>query len=157
MLHGDITLSMETGDLISTHILSLEDKTDIELPVKDVKYLSELELYFFDKRYVADNKGNEYKVKGYNTKKDHFVCNKMNPYVNRDKYIEFVLIDKYGKKKHIQGQRIVAGLYIPKPVGSDYVNHKDGDRQNNHIDNLEWVTHSENIIHSYHVLGSKRR
>lgn len=35
------------------------------------------------------------------------------------------------------------------------VNHKDGNRFNNHVENLEWVTASENELHSYKVLGKQ--
>ena len=33
------------------------------------------------------------------------------------------------------------------------VNHRDGNKRNNHISNLEWVTRQENELHSYRVLG----
>ncbi len=34
------------------------------------------------------------------------------------------------------------------------MNHKDGNKHNNHIDNLEWMTASENGLHAYRVLGN---
>ena len=45
--------------------------------------------------------------------------------------------------------RIVALSFLPKQEGKDIVNHKDSDRLNNCVDNLEWVTQKENVYHSY--------
>ncbi len=51
--------------------------------------------------------------------------------------------------------RVIALTFIPNPEGLEVVNHKDGNRHNNHVDNLEWCTSSDNAIHSVHVLGNK--
>lgn len=45
--------------------------------------------------------------------------------------------------------RLVALHFIPNPQGKPQTNHKDGNKQNNHIDNLEWVTPSENQLHAF--------
>lgn len=117
----------------------------------NIKFLSELSDYEFDDRYVADTNGNVYIYnKNINNYKNY---KRMNPFITRDGYAEFVLMDKNGKKKHIQGQRIVAGLFIPLVKGKNFVNHKDGNRSNNKVSNLEWVDRSENLLHSYHKLG----
>lgn len=117
----------------------------------NIKSLSELADYEFDDRYVADINGNVYIYnKHINNYKNY---KRMNPFITRDGYAEFVLMDKNGKKKHIQGQRIVAGLFIPLIKGKNFVNHKDGNRSNNKVTNLEWVDRSENLLHSYHKLG----
>lgn len=43
---------------------------------------------------------------------------------------------------------LVANHFIPKPEGKMWVNHKNGDKQNNHIANLEWMTPGENNSHA---------
>lgn len=51
--------------------------------------------------------------------------------------------------------KLVAETFIENPLNLPEVNHIDGNKQNNHKPNLEWCTHSENILHSRRVLGKK--
>ena len=45
--------------------------------------------------------------------------------------------------------RLLAECFIPNPLGLSDVDHIDGNRANNKLDNLRWVTHGDNIKHSF--------
>lgn len=67
----------------------------------------------------------------------------------------YVCIRDNGKNKSIRLHRLVAKAFIPNPKNKPCINHIDGNKTNNNIDNLEWCTHSENEIHKNRVLGKK--
>jgi NUMOD4 motif-containing protein/HNH endonuclease len=52
-------------------------------------------------------------------------------------------------KKHYFLHKMIAEAFIPNPYNKKHVNHKDGNKLNNQISNLEWVTFKENIIHAF--------
>lgn len=60
-----------------------------------------------------------------------------------------VHIYKNGKQYQPFVHRIVAETFLPMVVGKPEVNHKDGVKTNNNVDNLEWCSRKENINHSY--------
>lgn len=127
----------------------------MNIELKGLKNLSKLKNYKFDDRYVCNNAGKVYLIK--KVKNGIAECEPMKPFKTKDGYIEYVLTTKATTKKHIQAQRIVASLFLKTPTdkSKNEVNHKDGNRSNNRHANLQWMTHQENIEHSFKVLGKK--
>ena len=56
---------------------------------------------------------------------------------------------KDGKEKTWLVHRLVALAFIPMIESKNYINHKDGNRLNNHVYNLEWCNHTENNNHAF--------
>lgn len=71
-----------------------------------------------------------------------------------------VILSKDGVKKTCQVHRLVAEAFLERPSGKTEVNHINGNKHNNKVENLEWVTAKENQGHSTYVLknhlGSKQ-
>jgi len=70
-----------------------------------------------------------------------------------NKYQAYVTINLQRKRFYIH--RLVALAFIPNPNNLPQVNHIDGNKANNAVYNLEWVTRSENGLHAYKVLHIK--
>lgn len=105
----------------------------------------------YDGKYQVSNLGN---VKSYkNLKKE--LC--------KNGYLRVTLY-KEGKAKRFLVHRLVANTFLENKSNKPQVNHIDGNKTNNQINNLEWVTSSENNKHahkiglnkgSYGMLGKK--
>lgn len=71
-------------------------------------------------------------------------------YIERNGYVRVKFENKcLGGIVRTTVHRLVAEAFIPNPNNLPEVNHIDSNRSNNHVSNLEWVTHSENMRHSY--------
>lgn len=73
-----------------------------------------------------------------------------------DGYQRIVLM-KDAVKKRYMCHRLVALTFIPNPNNLPQVNHIDGVRNNNCVENLEWCTQSQNERHSVDILGKSMK
>lgn len=68
-----------------------------------------------------------------------------------------IIVQKPKRRTHTSYiHRLIAETFIPNPDNKPQINHKDGDKSNNCIENLEWATQSENNFHATRILGHKR-
>lgn len=68
--------------------------------------------------------------------------------INNSGY-ELAYLCKNSKRKALTVHRLVAKAFIPNPSDLPEVNHKDGDKLNNRVSNLEWSSISDNRKHAY--------
>lgn len=108
----------------------------------------------FEGLYKISNFGKikslERKVKnGNNTfriQKEHLI--KLTPNLERHGYV-YCMLYKDNKSYSRQVHRLVAKTFIPNPNNLPQVNHIDGNKENNSINNLEWCTDIENKKHAW--------
>lgn len=96
---------------------------------------------FLESRYIAYPDGRVYSK--------HF-HKFLKPTYNHDGYIRFhIQVIENGKSvsRLISAHRIIALLLIPNPENKPYINHKNGNKQDNRVENLEWITQKENIAY----------
>ena len=98
----------------------------------------------FEQLYEVSNLGNVRRIFRYG-RRWIGLCK---PKITRDGYYESTLV-KDGKPKCIRTHRLVAQAFCENPENKAEVNHIDGNKLNNHADNLEWCTSSENQKHAY--------
>ena len=88
-----------------------------------------------------------------NTKTNYILKGRL----SKSGYLQVSLTDKETKKqKNYYIHRLVAIYFLENLDNKREVNHKDGNKLNNNVDNLEWVTPSENQKHRQKILGKTK-
>jgi hypothetical protein len=93
----------------------------------------------YENNYMISNFG---KIKNVNTGRI------LSPGLNSRGYYTVTLYKK-GECKSATIHRLLLSAFLPNTLNKATVNHIDGDKSNNMLNNLEWATHSENTKHSY--------
>lgn len=110
------------------------------------------------KEIYIDVKGfeNKYQVSNFGNVKNIQRNRILKPWNNGNGYAYISLV-KHGKTYKFGLHRIVAQHFLSNSDSLPEVNHIDGDKFNNHIDNLEWCTRKDNALHMKAMLDKKRK
>lgn len=76
----------------------------------------------------------------------------MRQYLDQDGY-PHIFFNVNGRRFKRMVHRLVAESFLVKPPSDCEINHKNGTRNDNRLENLEWVTHQENVLHGFRVNG----
>jgi hypothetical protein len=111
----------------------------------------------FETHYKVSNLGNVRSIgrvanNGHNNGVRKLQSKMLKPCLSKSGYLLVSFCVDNIKSNH-NVHRLVARAFIPNESNKPQVNHKDGDKLNNCVENLEWATASENTKHAYSVLN----
>jgi hypothetical protein len=106
----------------------------------------------FEGKYAVSNLGNIKTLeRPCENKRRNLKEGLLSPRMNRSGYLQVLLYNK-GYRKTVTVHKLVADAFIDNSLNKPQINHIDGNKKNNHVNNLEWTTAKENTSHA-HLLG----
>jgi len=102
----------------------------------------------FGGRYRVSNYGNIISAPKITNKNPEYRKERFLKLSNHGGYTRVVLSKADGTKERFLVHRIVASHFIDNKDNKPYINHKNGVKSDNRVDNIEWVTPKENVIHA---------
>lgn len=110
---------------------------------KDIDNLQEewLPIKGYEQYYEVSNMGNVRRTKSKRLRS-----------ISHTNLYSHILLSKKGKHKTLRIHRLVAEAFLPKIEGKNHVNHINGNKNDNRVINLEWVTQAENNLHAFRSL-----
>lgn len=137
-------IKLEASDILKSFAKALHEAEvraqEIFIPVRGAEGL-----------YEVSNTGKIRSVLGGRRKGVELKQSLRNKAANKTYYIVSLVIN--GRPKTVTVHRLVAKAFISNPNEKPCVNHIDGNRLNNDVGNLEWVTYQENEQHAFEKLG----
>jgi len=104
----------------------------------------------YEELYQVSSLGRVKRLAGYRVPEERI----LQPWRNAAGYLA-VGLWRDGRRKHMLVHRLVAIAFLGKAPPGCEVNHKNGIKDDNRVENLEWVTQSENGKHAYDILGRR--
>lgn len=105
----------------------------------------------FGDRYLISSDGRLFRKESVDSSGRKMKSLFLKSYVSKPLGYHVFSISINGKNVSLYAHRLIAEAFIEKIEGKNYVNHKDGNKKNNEISNLEWVTHKENMHHAIKI------
>lgn len=99
------------------------------------------------RKVIYENIETNYSVSSTGRVRNDLTSRELNPSTQQD--YKHTTLQINGKSKRFRVHRLVAIAFIPNPENKPYVNHLNGNKSDNRVENLEWTTPQENTVHAW--------